>query len=132
MVLNGSAVRNLDDQATVEDAKAELGMPWSESSIGMEQVLVYRNWLLVFSNGRLERRTLELPVVRKARVTAKDMQQIPQLERGMTVAEVEHRLGLPESHSEVLEGQLPPQTVLGYGPWELKFEGGKLVTRTRY
>jgi outer membrane protein assembly factor BamE (lipoprotein component of BamABCDE complex) len=125
-------VLNFPQGASLEDVKANLGEPVSETTFGSEATLNYRLWQLHFQDGELRRRVHE---TRSGRTSPTgpilDHKVIFRLVPGMTVRAVRKALGTPEVYEQIYESARKPALVLRYAYWELYFQQERLVRRTK-
>lgn len=125
-------VLNLPQDSSLEDVKANLGKPVSETTFGSEITLIYYSWQLQFRNGVLRQRVHE---TRSGRTSPSgpilDHKVIFRLMPGMTVRAVRKTLGIPEVYEQIYESAQNRSLVLRYAYWELYFRQERLVRRTK-
>jgi hypothetical protein len=137
--LNNSAINKkaleLGQGTTIKIVKIKLGEPTSVVTEGGETTLHYGPWKLLFAGGGLQRKTKErylgARVGHKYNATELDP-RILNMHRGMSIAAVEASLGMPDIDQEEFDGARVTGESLWYGSWELSFEKGLLVTRTKW
>lgn len=131
----GNKILKLDQSTSVSVAKAELGDPAFEITQGAETALRYGFWLLQFRRDRLVQRIRQHKPDPRAPHRYGDGPAIDNtilmLHRGMSIAEVESKVGSPEAFEEFFEGGPRPEVVLRYGLWEMAFNRGRLTARTK-
>jgi hypothetical protein len=128
-------VMELPWDSTVGSVKDGLGNPVTEFiDVDGEGTLNYPGWRLGFIENGLEYKSKELAVARpQRRSAANDLGTgVLALRRGLTLKEVITRLGKPDVEELLFEEGSPPERILRYGPWELRFTAGKLRMRTRW
>lgn len=114
-------------------AKTELGISQEEFNIGDETTLSYLPWRLIFVNDALkEKRREQRPNGRRLTGKALSQRVVFGLELGSTVDLVEKALGNPDAIERVYREDLKPSLAFWYGPWELRFQAGRLIHRTSY
>lgn len=129
----GERVLALQNGDSIDTAKSELGAPQSEFSDGDETTLNYVPWQLRFVDDALkERRRAHRPKGDGLEGSTLDQQVVSTLELGATVGRVKATLGSPDVIEYVYGGMQEANLVLWYGPWELRFRGGRLAFRTTY
>ena len=129
-------VLGLHNGESIEVVKTKLGAPISEFIDGHGSgALNYSGWQIGFSRGRLTYRIHQLRRrrngYRKMRRKVARNSAILSLRRGMPVDTVIATLGQPDVVEDYY-GLGPPETVLRYGPWEIRFRHNMLRLRTQW
>jgi hypothetical protein len=125
-------VLNFRQGASLESAKDTLGEPASEATYGTEASLSYPPWQLHFQEGELRQRVRETRSETNSLAgRVLDRKVLLGLMPGMTVRGVRKTLGTPEVYEEIYESARKPSITLRYAYWELYFEQGRLVRRTK-
>jgi len=126
-------VIQLEQGASVDSVKEQLGEPKASTSSGATEALSYGNWQLTFEDGHLiERSKVVVPrhgssVPQGGNMTKK----ILKLPLGTKRALAEATLGTPEVVYVIYEKQARPTKILRYGSWELTFVQGALTQRAQ-
>ena len=118
---------------SVDEVVDVLGEPIDRHPEGRNEGLGYGMWQIFFRHDRLDWRSrANIPHPPGTRLPESKMTPaVLSLSLGETIAAVRHKLGTPETISEVLEGRHERVISLRYAPWELTFVNDKLEERTR-
>jgi hypothetical protein len=126
-------VLGLEQGASVDEVKDQLGEPGVESSVGSNDELSYGIWQLAFVDGGLKSRSKV--IVPKQSPSASEPGALSKTVRGIHLGtkrgNVEAILGIPEVVYVIYEGGAEPVRVLRYGSWELTFVHGALTLRAQ-
>lgn len=126
-------VLRLPQGASIEAVEGELGAPDSEATDGDETALHYRLWQLVFTKGLLKKKSREYRPSHPVQASGAAFDhKVLSLQRGMPIAKVKARLGVPTSYEKVFRSRSIPENILRYGPWEITFTEGGLTRRTKF
>ena len=125
-------IPQLEQGASVDVVKEQLGEPEADAIDGVREALSYGVWQLSFVNDRLEMRSkVVVPRKRPSRAGDHDVNmKIVRLPLGTTRGKAEARLGAPEVVYVIYEGESEPIRILRYGQWELTFTHGALSFRS--
>jgi hypothetical protein len=129
----GRQIIQLEQGASVDSVREQLGEPEADTRSGASEALSYGIWQLTFEHGRLlERSKVIVPrhgssVTEGGNITKK----ILMLPLGTKRAVAEATLGTPEVVYVIYEQQARPTKILRYGPWELTFVQGALTQRAQ-
>jgi len=130
--VSGKILR-LEDGASIDVVRNQLGEPVAQTSQGAIDALSYGIWQLTFTNGRLTMRSKVilprdgLPSKRSGGLN----REIRRLRLGTSLGMAEARLGTPEVVYVIYEDGPQPVKILRYAPWELTFVNGKLSQRSQ-
>jgi len=133
-------IATLSKGMTVGTVKTTLGEPLDETTVDEAgrtvEMLFYGNWQLLFDDGKLDKRVKyvwERPFPKLSVEEQKERavnRQILALQRGMPMATVKARLGVPETYE--IDGNTPKEEVLSYEIWDLRFSNGVLKHRSQH
>lgn len=119
---------------SVDEVKEKLRQPVTEFiEENGDGALNYPGWQIAFRGGELTRRIREVGRRLSQRGDGERLRrEVLGLERGMSAAQAQARLGEPDVSYLYYEEDDPPEKVFRYGPWELRFSEGGLSTRTHW
>jgi hypothetical protein len=123
----------LEQGASVDSVKEQLGAPEADTTSGPTEALSYGPWQLTFARHRLKLRSKVIVPTKGHSVTGarKLTKTILRLPIGTRIAAAEATLGVPEVVYEIYEGQAGPTKILRYASWELTFVHGALTQRAQ-
>jgi hypothetical protein len=126
-------ILQLEQGASVDAVKNQLGEPKSETNKSVHAGLNYGIWQLTFVHDGLTTRS-KVIVPQNGRPIEGNRalgRKILRLRLGTRLEAAEEKLGTPEVVYVVYEGAPQPIKILGYFPWELTFINGKLSQRSQ-
>jgi len=123
----------LEQGASVDSVKEQLGEPEADRSSGASEALSYGIWQLTFAHSHLiERSKVIVPRHGNSLTADGNMtKKILRLPLGTKRAVAESMLGTPEVVYVDYEKQARPTKILRYGSWELTFVRGVLTQRAQ-
>lgn len=128
----GKQILALENGASIDEVKAEIGRPESEFSEGDRRTtLNYAGWQLVFEHDQLVVRIHEVQRIAGVPRGGPSGGKLLKLRLGMSLPEVVHRLGKPDVVEVEYRSREQPERILRYGPWEFRFRGGVLRFRAQ-
>jgi hypothetical protein len=127
------AVRELEQGASIEAVKSQLGDAVSEAKHDSETVLNYGTWQLSFVNDHLITRSrVAIPEQAQSIHGGRRLERkVLSLAHGISIDRARSVLGVPEEIYEIYEDSSHPTEILRYGSWELSFVNGKLSQRSK-
>jgi len=123
----------LEQGASVDSVKEQLGEPEADTSSGATEALSYGLWQLAFAHGHLKERSKVIVPRHGSAITESGnmTKKILRLPLGTKRAVAEATLGTPEVVYVIYEKQARPTKVLRYGSWELTFVRDALTQRAQ-
>ena len=121
----------LEQGASVDSVKEQLGEPEADRASGPTEALTYGIWQLTFVRQRLKIRS-KVIVPKNGHSAARNLtKKILLLPIGTKIPAAEATLGAPEVVYIIYESQTRPTKILRYGSWELTFVHEALTQRAQ-
>jgi hypothetical protein len=129
----GRQILQLEQGASSDSVKVQLGEPEAETSEGDTDGLSYGLWQLTFVDDRLTTRSKVIVPQGGHQVGGGPAlsKKILGLQLGTKLGAVQATLGTPEMVYVIYEGEPQPVKILRYGAWELTFIDGRLSQRSQ-